>query len=269
MPIVFLPGQPNRPFLELRVGQSVGYFLLDTGAGAHVMSEWFYRAAFPDRPLQGQPAAAVDFAGVPIPATRVRGLEVRWPDGRPEALAFSVGPFSRPADADGLAGILSPQSLLGDREAVELDFPAGAFRLWQRAPAQGLGYSVQEGTLRVCAAGGGTTVTAWATAAEGTPVWALMDTGAPATAVGLDSPLGQRLWPVARPIQAGRGLSNAPLDTRATPVRVDFGGRAWGVEALVLRLPLASCGTSALLGMNLLRHCAVTLARDRGWARCG
>ena len=268
MPIVFLAGQPQRPFLELRVGQSVGYFLLDTGAGAHVMSDWFFRAAFPDRPVQGRPATAVDFAGVPIPATRVAGLEVRWPDGRPEALDFSVGPFSRPADADGLAGILSPQALLGAHGAVELDFLAGAVRLWPRAPEEGLGYSVQEGTFRVCPAGGGTEVYAWATAAEGVPLWAMMDTGAPATAVGLDSPLGQRLWPLARPIAAGRGLSNAPLDTRVIPVRVDFGGLPWRVESLVLRLPLAGCGTQALLGMNLLRHCAITLARDRGWARC-
>jgi len=268
MPIVFLAGQPQRPFVELRVGQSVGWFLLDTGAGAHVMSDWFFRAAYPDRPLQGRRAAAVDFAGVPIPTTRVTELGVRWPDGRAEALDFEVGPFSRPADADGLAGILSPQALLGHWAAVELDFPAAALRLWPEAVPRGLGYSVGEGTFRVCAAGAGTQVFAWATAADGVPLWAMMDTGSPATAVGVDSPLGQRLWPLARPTAAGRGLSNAPLESRSIPVRVDFGGLPWRVEAVVLRLPLPGCGTSALLGMNLLRHCAVTLARDRGWVRC-
>jgi hypothetical protein len=270
VPIVFLPSQPRRPFVELRVGQSVGYFLLDTGAGGHVMSDWFFRAAYPGRPLRGAPATAVDFAGVPIPTTLVSGLDVQWADGLAGALTFSVGPFSRPADSDGMAGIISPQSLLASWGAVELDFPGRTLRAWREPGGEGLEYALEARTLRACPAGtqAQASVYAWAVGVEGEALWAMMDSGSPVTALARDGPLGQRLWPLARPIEAGRGLSNAPLESRAIPVRVDFGGLPWRAEVALLKLPLASCGTRALLGMNLLERCAVTLARDRGWVRC-
>jgi hypothetical protein len=269
VPIVVLASQPRRPFVELRVGQSVGYFLLDTGADGHVMSDWFFRAAFPEGAARGRTGQAVDFAGVPIPITVVSGLEVRWADGRPEVLDFAVGPFSRPADADGLAGIVSPQALLSEGGAVELDFPAAAFRRWARAPERGLGYSLQARTLRACPSDNRRPLLyAWAAGVEGEVLWAMMDTGSPVTAVALDASVGRRLWPRARPVQSGRGVSNAPVEARALPARVDFGGVPWEVDLAVMRLPMRDCGTGALLGMNLLARCAVTLARDRGWVRC-
>jgi predicted aspartyl protease len=111
-------------------------------------------------------------------------------------------------------------------------------------------------------------VFAWATAVDGEPLWAMMDTGSPVTALALEAPLGQRLWPTARPVEAGRGLSNAPVEARAVTAQVDFAGVSWRAQVAVMKLPLRECGTGALLGMNLLGHCSVTVARDRGWARC-
>ncbi len=269
MPIVFLENQPWRPFVELRIGESVGYFLLDTGAAGHVMSDWFFRSAFPGRPVDGRSASAVDFAGVPIPVTIVGGVEAQWADGDRSPMSFAVGPFSRPADADGLAGILSPQLLFAAAGSVELDFPARVLRFWPDAGGVGHAYSLEERTLRACVASSrGTPVYAWATGLEGEPSWAMMDTGSPITAVSSESPAGKRLLPRSRAIGAGRGASNAPVEARGVIGAMDFGGVVWRVDLAVMRLPFADCGSTALLGMNVLGRCAVTLSRHQGFVRC-
>jgi hypothetical protein len=92
----------------------------------------------------------VDFAGVPIPTTVVRGVEVTWADGRSDTVTMSVGPFSKVGDADGLAGVLSPQRLLGDGKGLELDFFGRALRWWDHPRAHGAVYSLSDRTLQRC-----------------------------------------------------------------------------------------------------------------------
>lgn len=269
VPIVFLEGQPHRPFVELRVGASVGWFLLDTGAAGHVMSDWFYDAAFPGRAPEGGRGYAVDFAGVPIPTTVVRGLEVTWADGHRDRVKMSVGPFSKVGDADGLAGILSPQRLLEDAEGLELDFAGRALRWWEHPRVHGAVYSLRERTLLRCAGStDGAPIFSWATAIDGEPVWAMMDSGSPVTAVSVAHAAGQRLWPQARAIRAGRGASNAPVEARAALAGVLFGGVPWRVDVAVMKLPLAECNTAALIGMNILKRCSVLLTPGWGSVAC-
>lgn len=269
VPIVFLEGQPRRPFVELRVGESVGWFLLDTGAAGHVVSDWFFQAAFPGRAPTGGRGFAVDFAGVPIPTTVVRGVDVTWADGVRASLTVSVGPFSRVGEADGLAGVLSPQRLLAAGEGVELDFRGGALRWWANPPRHGAYYSVEERTLLRCAASSdGAPVFSWATAVDGEALWAMMDSGSPVTAVSVQHPAGQRLLPRSRPIASGRGASNAPLEARAAPAEIQFAGLPWRGEVAVMKLPLAQCNTAGLIGMNILRRCSVLLTPGWGSVAC-
>jgi hypothetical protein len=270
VPIVFLDNQPSRPMVELRIGQSVGWFLLDTGAAGHVMSDWFFHAAFPDRPVQGRRAFAVDFGGVPIPTTVMPSLATSWSDGQTAPIDFSVGPFSRPGDADGMAGIISPQALIDSGGTVELDFRGRALRWWSGHPSRGVAFSIAAGTLQACRAGSkGAVVYAWAAGIEGESVWAMMDTGSPITAIAPDSNAGRRLWQRSRPIAPGRGASLAPIEARAAGATLEFGGVPWIGDVALMKLPLAECGTSALLGMNVLRRCSVVLSRDRGTVLCG
>ncbi len=270
VPIVFLDNQPSRPMVELRIGRSVGWFLLDTGAATHVMSDWFFHAAFPDRPVQGRRAFAVDFGGVPIPTTVVANLTAGWGDGQTAALDFSVGPFSKPGDADGMAGIISPQTLIDAGGTVELDFRGRALRWWSAHPTRGVAFSIEAGTLQACRAGSrGAVVYAWAAGIEGESVWAMMDTGSPITAIAPDSNAGRRLLQRSRPIAPGRGASRAPIEARAAGATLEFGGVPWIGDVALMKLPLADCGTTALLGMNVLRRCSVVLSRDRGTVLCG
>lgn len=269
VPIIFLDNQPSRPFVELRVGQSVGWFLLDTGAAGHVMSDWFFAAAFPDRAALGRRGFAVDFSGVRIPVTIVSALPTSWADGQFQPLDFSVGSFSRPGEADGMAGIISPQALLELGGSVELDFPGRAMRWWPRPPTRGVEYSLQSRTLQACRAStSGAIVYAWAMAVEGRAVWAMMDTGSPVTAVAPESEPGRLLWPRSRPMTSGMGVSHAPIETRAASSVIDFGGVPWHGEVAIMKLPLADCGTGALVGMNLLRRCSVVVSADRGTVLC-
>jgi len=269
VPIVFLEGQPQRPFVELRVGESVGWFLLDTGAAGNVMSDWFFQSAFPGRRLEGGRGVAVDFAGVPIPTTIVRGVDVTWADGRSSRVTMAVGPFSRVGDADGLAGVLSPQRLLESGGGVELDFLGRALRWWDHPRAHGSYYSVDQRTLLRCAAStDGAPIFSWATAVDGEPVWAMMDSGSPVTAVSSEHPTGQRLLPRSRPIESGRGASNAPLVARAAPAEVHFAGMPWVGSVAVLKLPLVECNTAALIGMNILKRCSVLLTPGWGSVAC-
>lgn len=268
VPIVFLEGQPNRPFVELRVGHSVGWFLLDTGAAGHVMSDWFYAAAFPGQALHGRRAVAVDFAGVAIPMTLVGAVPTQWADGQQRLLEFSVGPFSLPGDVDGLAGVISPQ-LLAQVGSLELDFRGGALRWWEHRPTRGVSYSLADRTLRACPGGShGEVIYAWAMGVEGEPMWAMMDTGAPMTAVSPGSDVGRRLTPTSEPMKGGRGASNAPVLGRVTSATMQFGGVAWVGRVALIHLPLEQCGAMALLGMNLLRQCSVVLSGDSGTVLC-
>lgn len=269
VPIVFLEGQPHRPFVELRVGASVGWFLLDTGAAGNVMSDWFYDAAFPGRAPEGGKGFAVDFAGVPIPTTVVRGLEVTWADGHVDRVTMSVGPFSKVGDADGLAGVVSPQRLLADAQGIELDFAGRALRWWEHPRVRGAVYSLSERTLLRCAAStDGAPIFSWATAIDGEPVWAMMDSGSPVSAVSVAHAVGQRLWPQGRTIHAGRGASNAPVEARAAPARILFGGVPWRGDVAVMKLPLVECNTAALIGMNILQRCSVLLTPGWGSVAC-
>ncbi|MEW5739144.1 MAG: hypothetical protein AB1938_09475 [Myxococcota bacterium] len=269
VPIVFLEAQPHRPFVELRVGESVGWFLLDTGAAGNVMSDWFFQAAFPGRKLEGGRGFAVDFAGVPIPTTVVRDVEVTWADGLRQALTMSVGPFSRVGDADGLAGVISPQRLLGRGEGLELDFLGKTLRWWAHPRRHGAFYSVEDFTLLRCTAStDGAPIFSWATAVDGEPVWAMMDTGSPVTAVSSAHASGQHLLPRSVPLESGRGASNAPLLARAAPAEVVFAGIPWRGHVAVMKLPLVECNTAALIGMNILKRCSVLLTPEWGSVAC-
>lgn len=269
VPIVFLEGQPHRPFVELRIGESVGWFLLDTGAAGNVMSDWFFQAAFPGRKLEGGQGFAVDFAGVPIPTTVVRGMEVTWADGHAQTVTMSVGPFSQVGDPDGLAGVLSPQRLLGQGEALELDFFGRALRWWDHPRPHGAFYSVEDFTLLRCTAStDGAPIFSWATAVDGEPVWAMMDSGSPVTAVSNAHAAGQKLLPRSAPLPSGRGASNAPLEARAAAAEVQFAGIPWQGRVAVMKLPLLECNTAALIGMNILRRCSVLLTPAWGSVAC-
>lgn len=261
VPIVFLENQPLRPMVELKIGQSVGWFLVDTGAGAHVMSDWFFHAAFPGRELAGGRGMAVDFGGVPIPVTVVRDVAVTWKDGKTTSMDVSVGPFSHVGEADGKAGVVSPQQLLAMGYAVELDFLQGELRWWLQAPRKGTFYSLDERTMQACAAGSpGVVIFEWAAAVEGETLWAMLDSGSPVSAVSSSAPVASRLRERSIPIEAGRGASRAPIEARAAPAQMEFGGVAWRGNMALMKLPLESCNTGALVGMNILRRCSVTLA---------
>jgi hypothetical protein len=69
-------------------------------------------------------------------------------------------------------------------------------------------------------------------------------------------------------MSAGRGVSRAPIETRAASSVIDFGGVPWRGEVAIMKLPLADCGTGALVGMNLLRRCSVVVSGARGTVLC-
>jgi hypothetical protein len=82
--------QPRLPYVQLTVGATAGWFLVDTGASRHVMSAKFFRAAFPGRVTGRTTGVALSWAGRPQPMSEARALPVAWPDGARDALDFAA-----------------------------------------------------------------------------------------------------------------------------------------------------------------------------------
>jgi hypothetical protein len=265
---------PN-PAVRLTVGEKSAWFLVDTGAGVHLIASWFVRAAgLPVDEAFGKQVSGVDATGRELPFRGIRGLKGVLGDGSSLVLPVAaVTDFSPDFEKAGVAGAINPQLLAAAGEAAALDLRAPELRFepFESAVRRLGARVVPRKRLVVCGSTSGPVpnlLFALPVSVRGKEGSLVIDTGARVTKLAPDSGLvqGLRLEPGGETTGVA-GVAQSFALTRGLEVR--FAGHAVTLDARVAGRGHGVCGRDGLLGLDALSGCAVVLgARDLALA-CG
>jgi hypothetical protein len=242
------------------------WFAFDTGAGAHTLAGWFVDSAGMRVTGLGD-LEARDAGGNAVSIRAVRDQEATLPSGGTLDLeAAIVADFPPAFESAELGGLLNPQLLAAEGEAVVLDLPRGELRIerYEDAIARLGARPVPADELRACrsdAAPIPNLVYAVRVGSAAGEAWLTLDTGADETAIRRGSPLveGVALQPGGRSMGvAGRASSFEVAP--GLPLRV--GEQDVTVDAQVAPGDPQGCGPDGLLGLDALGGCALVLGRD-------
>ena len=253
------------PALRMRVGGRTAWFLVDTGAGVHLIASWFVKAAelTTDEGL-GREVTGVDATGRPMAFRGLRDVTGVLDDGSPLRLPIAaVTDFAPEFEEADVAGALSPQLLAAAGEAAALDLRVPELRLESFAAAVSrLGARrVPRERAEICGSPTGkipNLLFAIPITARGRKGSLLMDSGARVTKLVPGSSLvrGLRLEVGGRTT----GLTGtAQTFSLIRGLRVEFAGYARELDARVAGRGHGVCGRDGLLGLDALASCAVVL----------
>jgi hypothetical protein len=265
---------PN-PATRLTVNGQTAWFLIDTGAGVHVLASWFAAAAR----LQADSSLDETVRGADSTGRMVPFRGIRSVTGLLETSAELRLPFVAIADFPGdferseVGGILSPQLLAasGLSAALDLRVPELRFEPFDDAVDRLAAARIPRSRVQIC----GSLRDSVPNLVFAVPVSSangdgtlLLDSGATSTKLVARSPLiaGMRL-------EAGgktTGLAGERQEfSIARGLRLGFAGYEATVDSQVAGMGDASCGADGLLGLDALRECAIVLgSRDVALA-CG
>ena len=263
------------PAVRLTFNGRTAWFLVDTGAGVHMLCSWFVAAAG----LQEDPSLTDAISGVDSTGQRVRfrGLRSqagRLEDGRRLTLDLAtVSDFPPEFEQLDIGGVLSPQLLADGDEAAVLDlrvpeltfepFPRARRRLGAReVPRVRFCGSIDDGPVanRVFA------IPVTIRQHEGTLI---LDTGAKATKIVSSSRLVRG---VALEGEGSRttGISGtAQSYSLARRLDIKFAGYTATLAPRVAEATAGACGSEGLLGLDALGRCALVLGRKDVAIKCG
>jgi hypothetical protein len=246
-------------------GQSV-WFLVDTGAGVHVIASWFAKSA--QIPTKQGRTRARGSTGAEVLVSAASGETIRI-DGTNQELRLrqaAVIEFPAKFEEQKIAGLISPQLLSPKGQAAILDLreprlsfgpppePTVGTRICRNpeSPFENLSYAapVTSGDVEAVM---------------------VVDTGATGTTVSPASTLGSTLAPratqskeriqgVGAPPQSIKTVSGVPLkfgDGQVT-ITVSLGGPA-----------SSTCGPAGTLGMDALRQCKLVMGGGTFAWSCG
>jgi len=265
---ILLDRRDTGPIINVAIGRTRTWLLLDTGASSHILSDDVWAEAFPGLKPVGARASVMDFSGVVRPAVLVREVPVMFTDGWTQPIEVLVGPrFSK---NQPFAGALNPHRL-HEGGVVVLDFPGRELR-WGAPPpaADGEVYDAAAHTMRICQPSvnhGLELVVPVQVAGEWVDL--LLDTGAQFTALDEDLPVAQRLLRSARPAGAVGGASGKAMASARVNAPVGFGGVLQLNEVRLIPRRTGPCGEHGVLGMETLRSCRLTFAQGWLMAHCG
>ena len=255
------------PAARLTVNGREAWFLVDTGAGVHVVASWFVDAAglkVDDR--FGEEVRGVDATGQPYAFRGLRNLAAQLDDGSALTVAVTaVADFPAEFQQFEIGGILNPQLLAGSGRAAALDLRVPELRLepFEQAVQRLRARVLPRDQVQVCTspeAAVPNLLVAVAVSAGGRKGMLTVDSGAGVTKIVAGSGLvrGVRLAPggqttglagkpqpfgVARGMKMKFGESRATLDVRVVEEAAPVG-----------------CGPDGFLGLDALRACAVVLS---------
>jgi hypothetical protein len=239
-PIYFDPLWPMaRPMVPIAFGDKRGMAALDTGSSTHVVGARLAGVTRNDEVL------GFDWAGWPIEGTSLDGAATvfRWRTGKIFASEWAERPKLRVKGMPHTDAVISPQLLPRDGNAIVIDFVGGTIdeRPWAEARARVKLYPLLLAEVR-----GEGQFHAHTNLGD-----LIIDTGAPTTLLyeARDPELPQKA--VQRTTRFSR-LRVGQVDTQ--------------IEVEVLQ-PLGP-RDGGLLGMDVLRDCAIALDRKQLVARC-
>ncbi len=257
-----------------RLGEVAVAWEIDTGASGHAVN-----ASTANRHgLLPASARALSVNVVPngsmVVERRTEPVAVSVFGGpRPPASPITIAGDERSAAA-GIAGVLSPQRFAPADGAVELDVPHRALiRLDHDATVRARDELTRLGArLDACRDGGGRSVPMVGGTVEGVRVRFIVDTGSPATVLYADTVAGvdASLRATSHVVQGEGGNES---DVAIVPgVRIRVAGASAAVRAAVLSrwsaTATAFCGADGLLGLDVLRGCAILLDSSGGALAC-
>jgi hypothetical protein len=265
---------PN-PATRLTIDGRSAWFLFDTGAGVHVVASWYANAAGLtieerlDDTVHGR-----DSTGRPLRFRGVRAVTAQLDDTTPLTLAqAAVGDFPPEFERSQIGGVISPQLLAGPGEAAVLDLRIPELRLEPEGVALsrlGARWLPRE-QVRTCGSAGAAVpnlVYAVAATVAGRAGALVLDTGAKATTVRANSAL-------ARGLRRARGGHTTGLSGRghaysvARRTTVALAGGRHTIDVRIADVAASPCRADGLVGLDVLRACALVLAPEDVAIVCG
>lgn len=241
-------------------------FMLDTGASTHAFARWFADASA--MKVEGAESVQVrDPTGTTVQSQIVKDQEGMLSDG--STLAFEstiIVDFPPEFQKAGLGGLINPQLLASNAEAVVLDLRVPELRIEPfRHAVRRLGArSVASDQFRACRDDGGATsdlLFAIRATVEDRAGWLELDTGTGATALAAGSKLAKGLK-----LESGgqtMGAAGSPRTySLARDLKLSFAGYPTTVDARIVDTTGEGCGPDGLLGRDALKPCALVFGQN-------
>lgn len=256
----------SNPLLRGRIAGNEATFIIDTGASANVLADWFVKAAgISTSRIDSQ---ARDNAGKAAPERLVQHLQGQWSDGqRFELKEAAVIPFPAYFRSLHIGGLISPQLLAPVGMAAVLDLRAPSLQFvpferalsnLQRAEAPlapvDLTPSCRNEQSKFVNRQYVTPVTV-----AGVTELMLVDTGATSTIFSDKSRIARAVGRGSERARPSEGVGGEKRgERRVRDVHLLRGGQSVTVNASVGEVS-ASCGRKGVLGMDALRSCVLIL----------
>ncbi len=267
-----LAGFPN-PLVRATIAGRQALFIVDTGAGVHVLAAWFAKAA--GLALRDSSTTLQGSTGEKSHTQTATNVEGVFEDGTPlkidEAAVVDLPPIFQEKQ---LAGLLSPQMLARPGEAAVLDLrePALNFDSTDEALAQLPPEAGQVPGGHVCVNPKSqfrNRLYGVQSLIEGVTGVLLLDTGATRTLVAPQSTFALKLSD--RSVVVGRieGVGGAATNgRRVMDVNLNLAGMNMKLDLSIGGAP-GDCGTDGLLGMDVLKKCVIVLGDSKLGLYCG
>lgn len=264
--VVPLP-DTTKPVVRLTFNGQAASFLFDTGAGAHTLASWFVDAAgMAIDDSHGEELQARDSAGESVALRVLHGEIGRLPNGDSLFLESAiVADFPPMFEEEKVGGLINPQFLAGEDQAVVLDMRVPELRIEdlndaiRRTGAQ----TLADNQVQVCVetdAPVPNLLYAIQVTTEDGKAWLGLDTGAGKTSISAGNPLVAGLE-----LEAGgetMGVAGRPQPYSIAPdLQISFAGFRATVDAKVVEMTHGGCGSDGLLGRDALNQCALVLTR--------
>lgn len=250
------------------------WFVFDTGAGAHTFAQWYVEAAGMEFDSASGGVSARDATGTPVDLRIVRDQTGILENGA--GLSIPVGvvsSFPPEFEEAEIGGLLNPQLLAADDEAVVLDLRVPELRIEPfEAAIRHLGARVvPEEAVRACrstAVAIPNLLFALLVRGDGEEGWLQIDTGADVTLLNSDSRLVQGL--VLEQGGETMGIAGRRQEyQRAPDFALSLGEHQFVVDAHVVSSTGRGCGLDGLLGLDVLGRCALVMGQESVAVTCG
>jgi hypothetical protein len=253
-------------------GQSA-WLIIDTGAGVNTLASWFVdRAGIVSSVAE---SGATDSTGREVPLKVAHDVSGLLDNGSSLSLKETiVADFPPIFEQHQLGGLLSPQLLASSENAAVLDLRRPELRFEPldgavaRLRAEAL---VPPDDASICVnrdSPFANRLFASPVVVGGTSASLLIDSGATSTILAPGSPAGLAIAPQSIPAGGANGVGGQTQSLRkARGVRVQVGGDARVTDFLVGAVS-PGCGGDGLLGMDLLRSCAIVLGEGESVLIC-
>jgi len=272
-PALTAQGFPS-PLVKAQIAGHEAIFIVDSGASANVLADWYVEAA--GIPAVNSESTAVDNAGKAAPERFVHGLQGRWSDGQRlnlnEAIVVAFPPLFKSLN---IGGLVSPQLLAPHGMAAVLDLRAPSLRFAPFARAvsalQGANRApVQLDRTSPCRNAESQlrnrVYVAHATIAGVTDLM-LVDTGATATTLSGKSKIVHAIGSGDEPAPRSEGVGGEVRGRMVRDVRLLRGGGIVTLSPSIGEVA-ARCGVQGIFGMDALRGCSLILGENEMAISC-